>query len=196
MTADAAPDAPLTESAAPVHTRRVDGFGTVTFAPVHPDRDLDVLHGWVSQERARFWGMLDADRDRVHEIYAYLDSLATHHAYLVRHDGRPAALLQTYEPTADPIGDFYPVLPGDLGIHLLLGPPAEGAAPVPGFSAHLVSAMLGFLLADPAVLRLVAEPDARNAKAISRLTRSGFVPGPAVRLPEKPAQFVFYHRPG
>jgi penicillin amidase len=40
----------------------------------------------------------------------------------------------------------------------------------------------------------VAEPDARNDKAIARLTRAGFVPGPQIDLPEKRAQLVFLDR--
>jgi hypothetical protein len=32
--------------------------------------------------------------------------------------------------------------------------------------------------------RVVVEPDARNEKAIARLVRQGFVPGPEIVLPE------------
>ncbi|MFI7492578.1 GNAT family N-acetyltransferase [Micromonospora echinaurantiaca] len=173
------------------YAREVPGFGTVTIRPVDPDTDIDLLHGWVSQERARFWGMLDADRERVAEIYRYLDSLRTHHAYLVHRNGVPVALLQTYDPYADPVGECYDVRPGDYGIHLLLGPPTSAEH---GFTATVVAEMLRFVLSDPDRRRIVVEPDARNERAIRRLLRSGFVAGPQVDLPEKRAQLLFLER--
>jgi penicillin amidase len=54
-----------------------------TVRPLDPVGDLDLVHGWVTQERARFWGMTDHTCEEVGEVYAYLDSLDTHHAYLV-----------------------------------------------------------------------------------------------------------------
>ncbi|WP_320068669.1 GNAT family N-acetyltransferase [Micromonospora sp. RTGN7] len=173
-------------------SRHIDGFGEVAIRPVRPAEDIDVIHDWVTRERSRFWGMREASRERVLEIYEYLDSLDTHHAYLIHRDGRPAALFQTYEPAADPVGDCYDVRPGDFGIHLLIGPPDGG--PEPGFTATLLDAFLAFVLADPGRLRIVAEPDARNDRAIARLIRAGFAPGLQIDLPEKRAQLLFLDR--
>ncbi|MEU7618245.1 GNAT family N-acetyltransferase [Micromonospora rifamycinica] len=191
-------------TAVPTSARRpVEGFGEVSIRLVEPDRDVEVIHDWVTRERSRFWGMRDASRERVREIYTYLDSLTTHHAYLVHRDGRPVALFQTYEPAADPVGECYDVRPGDFGIHLLIGPPDGGAEP--GFTGVLLDAFLAFVLADPTRLRIVAEPDARNARAVDRLVRAGFLPGPLVDLPDKRARLLFLdrdaarpgsHRPG
>ncbi|WKK24517.1 GNAT family N-acetyltransferase [Streptomyces olivoreticuli] len=176
-----------------VHEQAVDGFGTVRVVPVDPAADAGLIHSWVTQERARFWGMRDAGRERVLEIYTYIDSLPTHHAYLLERDGRPVALFQTYEPEADPVGECYDVQPGDFGIHLMIGPPAGGSER--GFTATLLSVFLTYVLAaDPGRLRVVAEPDARNAKAVARLTGAGFVRGPEIELPEKRAQLVFLDR--
>lgn len=177
---------------AAVHEQTVDGFGTVRIVPVDPERDVDLIHGWVTQERARFWGMRDAGRERVLEIYSYLDSLTTHHAYLVHRDGTPVALFQTYQPEADPVGDYYDVRPGDFGVHLLVGP-AEGERE-PGFTAALLTVFLDFVLADPDRERIVLEPDARNEKAIARVVRAGFTLGPQIDLPEKRAQLAFLER--
>ncbi|MGA4727934.1 GNAT family N-acetyltransferase [Micromonospora taraxaci] len=174
------------------HHSEVDGFGTVTIRPVRPDEDVDLLHGWVTQDRARFWGMREASRERVHEIYAYLDSLVTHQAYLVHRDGVPAALAQTYQPEADPVGDCYEVRPGDVGVHLLIGPPTTVER---GFTGALFGAILDFVLADPGRRRVVIEPDARNERAINRFLRTGFRPGPLIDLPEKRARLLFLDRP-
>lgn len=184
------PTEPITRTA--VHENTVEGFGTVRIVPVDPEADVDVIHGWVSQERARFWGMGDADRERVLEIYSYLDSLTTHHAYLVLRDGRPVALFQTYEPTADPVGECYDVQPGDFGVHLMIGP-AEGGTQR-GFTEVLLGEFVRWVLAEPGRLRIVAEPDARNTKALDRLVRSGFELGPEVDLEGKRARLAFLRR--
>lgn len=174
------------------HTQDVPGLGTLSIRPLDPVDDADTVHAWVNQERARFWGMVGHSRDQVREIYAYVDSLTTHHAYLALHDGTPVALFQTYQPEHDPLGAHYPVRPGDLGIHLLVAP-AHGPAHS-GHTGVLVGFFLDFVLSDPAVRRIVAEPDARNEKSIARLLRSGFTLGPQVDLADKRAQLVFLHR--
>lgn len=176
----------------PVWVRHVDGFGEIAVRPLDPAADTEVVHDWVSRERSRFWGMRDASRERVREIYEYVDSLPTHHAWLVQRDGRPVALFQTYEPAADPVGECYDVRPGDFGIHLLIGPPDGGVEP--GFTGSVLGGFLEFVLADPAHRRIVAEPNVENGKAIARLTRAGFVPGPQIDLPDKRAQLMFLDR--
>ncbi|MFD0428215.1 GNAT family N-acetyltransferase [Streptomyces zhihengii] len=109
-----------------VHEQHIEGFGTVRVLPLDPVADLDVVHGWVTEERARFWGMNGHTREEVREIYEYVGSLTTHHAFLVLLDDEPAALFQTYEPDADPVGECYEVRPGDFGVHLLVAPAAGG----------------------------------------------------------------------
>ncbi|MEU2664817.1 GNAT family N-acetyltransferase [Micromonospora sp. NBC_01740] len=176
---------------ASTYRQDVDGFGRVTIRPVDPDTDTDLIHAWVSQERARFWGMRDAGRDRVEEIYRYLDSLPTHHAWLTHRDGTPVALFQTYEPAADPVGECYPVQPGDHGAHLLIGPPG---AVERGFTGTLLRVFLDFVFADPRHRRVVMEPDARNDKAVERLRRTGFVAGPLIDVNGKRARLLFLDR--
>ncbi|WP_329546728.1 acetyltransferase [Streptomyces sp. NBC_01356] len=177
-----------TESYAParvaLHEQVIDGVGTVRILRVDPHADLDVIHGWVSEERARFWGMNGLSREQVLETYVHLDSLDTHHAFLAVKDGEPAALFQSYEPEADRVSECYDVEEGDIGIHLLIGPPEPGGGRLPGWSAALLTAFTTFVLVGLDRRRVVVEPDARNTKAISRLTRQGFVPGPEIVLPE------------
>ncbi|MFJ7493169.1 GNAT family N-acetyltransferase [Streptomyces sp. NPDC097727] len=188
MTADPAASAVRT----PVHEQQVPGFGTVRLVPVDPAADLDLIHGWVTEERARFWGMGDASREEVLDTYEFLDSLTTHHAYLALRDGVPVALFQTYEPAADPLADCYDVRPGDFGVHLLTGP---GDTAERGFTAALLSVLIGYVFGDPAHLRIVVEPDARNEKAVARLVRAGFELGPEIDKPEKRARLAFLSRP-
>ncbi|MFD3733091.1 GNAT family N-acetyltransferase [Streptomyces sp. NPDC058632] len=177
-----APSGPYASRVA-VHEHVADGFGSVRVLPLDPSADAPVLHRWVSGERAVFWGMNGLTEQQVAEIYAHMDTLGTHHAYLAVKDGEPAALLQTYEPEADRVGDCYPVEPGDIGVHLLLAPAGpEGARS--GWTATLVAALMGFVLLGLDRRRVVVDPDVANEKAVARFLRQGFTAGPEVVLPE------------
>ncbi|MFE9635417.1 GNAT family N-acetyltransferase [Streptomyces sp. NPDC006463] len=171
-----------TSARQPVYTHLVEGFGTVTITPVDPAADSALIHSWVTQERARFWGMGEASRELVQEIYEDVDRRTTHHAFMIAREGEQVALFQTYDCAEDRVSECYEVQPGDVGVHLLIGP-GTGAAQH-GFTAGLISAFLAYVFSDGGARRVVAEPDARNAKAVGLLERSGFVLGPEVELPE------------
>ncbi|WP_329253170.1 GNAT family N-acetyltransferase [Streptomyces sp. NBC_01478] len=181
------PDIPTRE---PVHEQNVAGFGTVRILPLDPVADAETIHRWVSEERAAFWGMNGLTRAQVAEIYAHMETLDTHHAHLVVRDDEPIALLQTYEPAADRVGDCYAVAPGDIGIHLLLAP-AGPDGERPGWSAAVMGVLASYVLVVLDRRRIVVDPDVRNEKAIARFLRQGFVAGPEVVLPEIDIPDVF-----
>ena len=169
-----------------VGERSVHGLGLVTISVLDPDGDLDTVHAWVTAPGTGFWGLAELSRDELRDTYAFVDSLPTHHAYLLRCDGEPVALLQVYDPADDPLGECYDVQPGDVGIHLLVG-----ARVRPGSSGLLFGAIAAFVCEVPGARRIVAEPDVRNDRALARMTRTGFVAGPVIDLPHKRAQLAF-----
>ncbi|MGC9380244.1 GNAT family N-acetyltransferase [Streptomyces sp. MH13] len=190
-------------SRVPVHEQELDGFGTVRVLPLDAAADAAVIHGWVSEERAAFWGMNGLTRDQVAGIYAHMDTLDTHHAFLVVKDDAPVAVFQTYDPEADRVSECYDAEPGDIGVHLLLAPAGtEGARP--GWTAALSGCLVAYVLLGLDRKRIVVDPDVGNEKAIARFLKQGFTPGPAVvlpeidlpdvYLPEKKAQLAFLRR--
>ncbi|MBQ1043712.1 MULTISPECIES: GNAT family N-acetyltransferase [unclassified Micromonospora] len=174
-----------------IHLESIPGLGELALAPVRPDRDADLLHGWVIRPRNRFWGMGSHTVDQVREIYAFVDGLDTHHAYLIRLDGEPIGLFQTYQPEADPVGERYPVRPGDVGTHLLLDPPRRYPR---GVTSAVFPALMRFLLRDPAARRIVVEPDVRNDAMLRRLRIEGFTLGDEIDMPDKRARLAFLTR--
>ena len=174
-----------------VYEEDLPGLGRLRLVRLAPEHDADLIHSWVREERARFWGMNGMTRDEVRDIYLFLDSLDTHHGYLMTVAGRPVGSFQTYEPQQDPVAEAYPARPEDTGLHLLLAPATQ---PVPDFTPVLLAGLVRFLLSDPAKDRVVAEPDARNSKAIGRFLGFGFEAGAVVQLAEKQAQLVFLPR--
>lgn len=173
-----------------LHTQHVAGV-RLDVRVLDPDADLDLLHAWVTHPRAAFWGLADLPPRELRDLYAHVDALPTHHAFLVLADGEPVVLLQTYAPEHDPVADAYDPRPGDVGVHFLLG--ARGPAGTPVW-ALLAVVLHAFVVDRPGVRRVVVEPDVGNAAALSRVRSQGFVPGPVVRVGEKTAQLAFLTR--
>ncbi len=167
---------------------------SIAVRPVDPAADAAVLHAWVTQPRARFWGMSDHSVDDVAHVYAYIHVQAHLAAYLLLSGDHPLGLLQTYDPAVDEIGRWYDRAPGDVGVHLLLADDPRRA----GRTREVIAAGLDLVAHLPGCRRLVFEPDSRNTASVSLLERLGCVRGPLVELrtsvAEKPAQFFFLDR--
>ncbi|MEV4117974.1 GNAT family N-acetyltransferase [Micromonospora sp. NPDC049645] len=173
------------------YLEKIAGLGELSLVTVDPDRDAALLHGWVTLPRNSFWGMGSHTREEVRDIYAFVDSLSTHHAYLIMLDEEPVGLFQTYQPEADPVGERYPVQPGDIGMHLLLSPDRRLAR---GLTNVVAPALARYLFRDPAAQRIVVEPDVRNHLALRRLEIEGFTLDSEIDMPDKRAQLAFLTR--
>lgn len=147
------------------------------------DATLALLHAWVTHPRSSFWGMQGATPTEVARAHHALAATGHHDVWLGRVDGLPTFLAETYDPArsaASPLRDVAGLppgvpAPGDLGMHVLVAPPDPDADPVPGLTRAVMAAVLDHCFADPAVQRVVVEPDVRNT-AIGRLNaESGFV---------------------
>ncbi|KGM12865.1 GNAT family N-acetyltransferase [Cellulomonas bogoriensis] len=185
-----APPARLLTGAAgqEVHREHLPGVGDVSATVLDPDVDVAVVHPWVTRPGARFWGLGDLDVHELAAVYRHVDSLPSHHAFLLRWQERPVALLQTYAPEHDPVGERYDVATGDVGVHFFLAERGPGAAARWPVVLVLLDAVV---LARPGARRVVVEPDVRNAAALARLARLGFTLGVRARVGHKDAQLAF-----
>ncbi|MCF2437358.1 acetyltransferase [Streptomyces thinghirensis] len=191
-------------SRAAVHEQELDGFGAVRVLPLDAARDAGVIHRWVSEERAAFWGTNGLTRDQVAGVYAHMDTLDTHHAFLVVKDGEPVALLQTYDPGSRPgersATTSNPATSAYTCCWRLPGTTARSRAGPPRWRRPLTA----YVLLGLDRKRIVVDPDVGNEKAIARFLKQGFTAGPAVvlpeidlpdvYLPEKKAQLAFLRR--
>lgn len=174
-----------------VFTARVPHIGTLGLAPVIAGRDADLLHGWLADDRAAFWGMTAATPDDVYREYHGYENSTRHRALLGLHDGAPAFLTEHYAPDSDPVGAVYDVLPGDVGLHFLAAPPA---VPISGFTTAALAVSVAYLFSDCSRERVVVEPDVRNTKILAVNARVGFRPDRDVDLPDKRARLSFCTR--
>ena len=161
------------------------------FRPLRIPDDVPMLHRWFTQERAAFWLMQDKSEEEVREVYRQLMASGHATAYIGWHQGRPAFLAECYDPAHDRIRAFYEVRPGDLGMHIFVGP---ADVRIPGFSRAAFHALMRFMFVHLGARRIVVEPDAGNHR-IHALNRSaGFVYDRDVVFPEKIASLAYCTR--
>ncbi|MFI8216161.1 GNAT family N-acetyltransferase [Streptomyces sp. NPDC085932] len=164
---------------------------TFTFRPLDPLHDAELLHAWVTHPKAAFWMMQDARLEDVERAYMEIAADEHHHAELGLQDGVPAFLMEKYDPAHRELVGLYEPLPGDIGMHFLT-PPTD--TPVRGFTRSVITAVMEHLFEDPAVERVVVEPDVDN-KAVHALNEAvGFVPEREIQKPEKRALLSFCTR--
>ncbi|MDT0392308.1 GNAT family N-acetyltransferase [Streptomyces dubilierae] len=164
---------------------------TFTFRPLDPLHDAELLHAWVTHPKAAFWMMQDARLEDVERAYMEIAADEHHHAELGLQDGAPAFLMEKYDPAHRELVGLYEPLPGDIGMHFLT-PPTD--RPVRGFTRSVITAVMEHLFEDPAVERVVVEPDVDN-KAVHALNEAvGFVPEREIQKPEKRALLSFCTR--
>ncbi|KAA1420283.1 GNAT family N-acetyltransferase [Nocardioides humilatus] len=157
----------------------------LTIEPLDLQRDLDLLHGWVTHPRSVFWMMQGASLADVRKEYGDILANPHHDAFLGRADGRPAFLVETYDPAHSVLAGRPELAAGDLGMHVLVAPP--DGAPVAGFTPQVFAAVMEHCFADPSVRRVVVEPDAGNAAIRRKNVDAGFVELLEVPLPGKTA---------
>ncbi|MCE3029838.1 MULTISPECIES: GNAT family N-acetyltransferase [Streptomyces] len=164
---------------------------TFSFRPVDPLRDAELLHSWITHPKAAFWLMQDARLEDIERAYMEIAADEHQQALLGLRDGVPAFLVERYDPVHRELVGLYEPRPGDVGMHFLT--PATDT-PEHGFTKAVITAVMAHLFEDPAVERVVVEPDVRN-KAVHALNAAvGFVAEREIQKPEKEALLSFCTR--
>ncbi|WP_217545630.1 GNAT family N-acetyltransferase [Streptomyces sp. GbtcB6] len=165
---------------------------TFTFRPLDPLKDAELLHSWVTHPKAAYWMMQDARLEDVERAYMDIAADEHHHALLgLGEDGRPAFLMEYYDPAHRELVGLYEPEPGDVGMHFLT--PATDT-PVHGFTKAVITAVVARLFEDPAVRRIVVEPDVGNTAVHALNEAVGFVPVREIQKPEKKALLSYCTR--
>ncbi|MEU3311878.1 GNAT family N-acetyltransferase [Streptomyces sp. NPDC048387] len=166
-------------------------LGTFSIRPLDPFADAELLHAWVTHPKAGFWMMQDATLTDVEREYVRITAHEHHHAFLGLHEGRPAFLMESYDPAHLELVGLYEARPGDVGMHFLVAPTDT---PLSGFTRAVITTVMAALFADPATERVVVEPDVRNTAVHALNEAVGFVAEGPVTKPEKEALLSFCTR--
>ena len=155
-----------------------------SFRPVDPDADAVLLHRWVTHPKAAFWMMQDADVAQVRDEYRRIAAHPHHDAVLGLRGGVPMFLAERYDPAHVELAGLYDNRPGDAGMHFLCAPTDT---PEHGFTRAVITAVMAWLFADPAVRWVVVEPDVRNTAVHALNAAVGFTVLGPIAKPEKDA---------
>ncbi|MFE2287641.1 GNAT family N-acetyltransferase [Streptomyces sp. NPDC059443] len=172
-------------------TRTDPALGTFSVRPLDPFADAELLHGWVTHPKAAFWMMQEASLPDVEREYMKIAAAEHHEAFIGLHEGRPAFLMERYDPSRLELVGLYEAQPGDVGMHFLVAP---SDTPVHGFTLAVITTVMASLFADPATRRVVVEPDVRNTAVHALNEAVGFVPDGPIAKPEKEALLSFCTR--
>ncbi|GAA2232387.1 hypothetical protein GCM10010413_33630 [Promicromonospora sukumoe] len=145
-------------------------LGEVTIEPVDPVRDAELVQRWLAHPASSYWQMADLHVDDVREYLAGIASRPNEDAWLGRVDGEPLFLTETYDPSLL-LDGVHDTQPGDLGMHLLVAPPAT---PRHGLTDTVMTAVMRFCLTTRGALRVVVEPDVGNRKIAAKNAAAGF----------------------
>ncbi|MGW7008745.1 GNAT family N-acetyltransferase [Streptomyces sp. NPDC054933] len=167
-----------------VFSRTDDRLGRFAVRPVDPLADAELLHGWVTHPKAVFWMMQDAEPADVRREFESIDANPHHDALLGLYEGRPAFLVERYDPAHSELAGRYAARPGDVGMHFLVAP---ADTPLHGFTRAVLTTVMELLFDDPANQRVVVEPDVRNHAIHALNAAVGFRVMDTVSLPDKHA---------
>jgi RimJ/RimL family protein N-acetyltransferase len=146
---------------------------TISLRQATLERDLGRLHAWLGSDHVQPYWQLDLPlpqfRDR---LAAKLDDdhLTPYVGCL---DHVPMSYWECYWAVDDDVANHYDARATDQGVHLLLGPEAYLGH---GYAAPLLRAVVAMQFRQPETERVVAEPDARNDRAIHVFEQCGFEP--------------------
>ncbi|MET7764901.1 GNAT family N-acetyltransferase [Streptomyces sp. NPDC005393] len=168
----------------PLFARTDDRLGAFALRALDPAADAALLHGWVTHPKASFWMMQEADEAEVATEYRRIAEHPHHDAFIGLHEGRPAFLAEGYDPSEVELVGLYEPRPGDVGMHFLCAPTDT---PVHGFTLAVITTVMEFCFADPAVRRVVVEPDVRNTAVHALNAAVGFEIVERIATPEKDA---------
>ncbi|WP_298739704.1 GNAT family N-acetyltransferase [uncultured Chitinophaga sp.] len=174
-----------------LYTKHVPGLGNFSFRPLQIDEDIALIHNWVNLDYARYWQMQHTTIEQVTAAYTTITQAKHSHAFMGFYNNTPAFLWESYQAVNDPIGKYYEAREGDYGLHLLVAPVET---PIHHFTLHILKTIIDFMLTNPAVERLIVEPDVRNEKMHVLTKRVGFEYQQEIQLPQKTAYLAFCTR--
>ncbi|MDE9459843.1 GNAT family N-acetyltransferase [Xenorhabdus bovienii] len=166
-------------------------LGTFSLRPLDLTEDIAAITDWVNQEYAYYWGMQSHTEQQVKTFYQDLLNRQPDSVFIGIYQEQPVFLLECYWAQDDQIGKYYPARPGDMGMHILVAPSEQK---ISQFTWGIFQTIIAFIFKNPAVNRIVVEPDIRNEKIHRLNLRAGFVYDKTVQLSHKTAGLAFCTR--
>jgi siderophore synthetase component/RimJ/RimL family protein N-acetyltransferase len=173
-------------------------FGTIRIDPVDAPGDAALVHAWLAHPSSAFWQMGGLSVAEVRDYLAAVAADPHQDAWIGRLDGEPVLLAETYDPRRVLLPGVFDARPGDLGMHILVAPRPDDAPIRHGLTDAAFAAVMRFCLGEApgarGTLRVVVEPDSRNAAVAAKNAAAGFRVLGEVDLPGKRASIAVCSR--
>lgn len=155
--------------------------------------DVEELARWMNSPHiAPAWGRAWPVEGWRAEVERQVGS-GTSWPCLVAYEGRTFGYVEIYDVAADPLGGYYRVRDGDVGVHIaLVNPLSRGL----GLGPELLRTVSDAVLRAHPERRVVAEPDATDLQAVLAFQKAGFGFLEEVTLPGKTAALLAKEKPG
>ncbi|CAM1358392.1 conserved hypothetical protein [Tenacibaculum litoreum] len=171
-----------------VFSKEITGVGIISIRPFQLETDIPMLHSWVTQPYAKYWGMLDKSLDEVYSEYQEIENSPHHHSYIGMLNDTPVFLMEQYKASKDIIANYYDVQENDYGMHVLVAPVEKR---MPQFTWYVFSTIIDYFFSLPQIERIVVEPDVNNEKIHVLNKKAGFEYQKEIELPHKKAALAF-----
>ena len=152
-------------------TKNVEGLGEIQLRYIDLKKDIKTIYDWVTRPYAKYWGMQEYGIDQVAKEYEEIVRHSSHHACMGMLNDTPIFLMEYYDPSNDVVGAYYPVLEGDVGMHILVAPVEQK---ISNFTWNVFATVMDFLFSKSNTKRIVVEPDIENNKIHVLNTKAGF----------------------
>ncbi|MBG6130209.1 hypothetical protein IWQ47_001708 [Aquimarina sp. EL_43] len=176
---------------ATVFSRTIKELGDIHLRLLDIEKDIEIIHDWVTRSYATYWGMQEYTLEEVRLAYQEIIESDHHDAFIGVLNNQPIFLMERYLAVKDPISACYEAKEGDCGMHILVSPIKKK---IPNFTWHVFSTILEYLFSDPQTNRIVVEPDVRNEKIHVLNKRAGFQYHKEIELPHKTAALAFCNK--
>jgi len=163
---------------------------TISFRPVDPDQDLEMLHEWFHREHTlKIWKM-NWPIDQLEHYYRKSKAGNLMQSYIGMLNGEPTFNFEVYWATADIVGDYYDVLPDDYGTHFMIATVDKNKK----YPSQCMQALMDWLFAHPEVGRLVGEGSVESLAALMNKVHVGFRLEKVIEMPHKKANLNMCYR--
>ncbi len=156
-------------------------------------QDLPMLHAWLQRPHVAEWWREPTTLAEVERDYLPVTmNESSTRAYIAMLDDQPVGFIQSYVAMGSGEGWWEQETdPGTLGIDQFL---ADAEQLGRGLGSAMVSAFVEWLLQDPAVTKVQADPSPENERAIRSYRRAGFIDRGEVVTPDGPALLMLRYR--
>lgn len=171
-----------------VFSKFIDNFGSIHLRYMDFNTDIDLIHSWVTQPYASYWGMLNKSKEAVRLEYSKLLEKEGYEVFIGIYQGDSIFIMEKYKASSDQISKHFEVKSTDYGMHVLVAPPKQK---IHGFTWNVFSTIMDYFFSKSNVNRVVVEPDVKNEKIHVLNKKAGFKYEKQIKLPEKIAVLAF-----